>query len=357
VQLYGPGKERDRKIEWYENDAVCPDCYREQKQQEKSEQIAKANEQASTYLATRPDLPPLTGSEKQISWANTIRAGILADAEKYQEGIAKSQHTGEGIEIVRRLYPVFYSELCAQKSAKWWIDNRQMSQNEAIHTGNPMAMIGAVMTGETPKHTALTLWDAWLAKNPEAIAYREKLQKEYEQKKAEYEAKKEAHIKDVLSCLERVDWEKAIADDEEIISTDGHKIDVVQANMAWIQIDKIDGKSEIEFDGKFACWVGQRPEVRELNKKLTAIWEASCVNPLKNFIVGDRPESITKQGNDPDYPALTVKSKDGRTATIVMWDDWDISEVSGKIISDGARKSNHARRIISEVKSQMEATK
>ncbi len=68
-------------------------------------------------------------------------------------------------------------------------------------------------------------------------------------------------------------------------------------------------------------------------------------------------DSITKQGNDPEYPAVNVKSKDGRTATIVMWDDWDIIDLNGKIIPDGARRSEHARRIISDVRFQMEANK
>lgn len=36
VQLYGPGKERDRKIEWYETQADCPDCYKAKKRAEEA---------------------------------------------------------------------------------------------------------------------------------------------------------------------------------------------------------------------------------------------------------------------------------------------------------------------------------
>lgn len=32
VELFGKTSERERKIKWYEEVAVCPDCYREQKE-------------------------------------------------------------------------------------------------------------------------------------------------------------------------------------------------------------------------------------------------------------------------------------------------------------------------------------
>lgn len=31
VELFGPTKDREHKLDWYTNSAVCPDCYREQK--------------------------------------------------------------------------------------------------------------------------------------------------------------------------------------------------------------------------------------------------------------------------------------------------------------------------------------
>ncbi len=31
VELFGPNKDRERKLEWYRKQAVCPDCYKEQK--------------------------------------------------------------------------------------------------------------------------------------------------------------------------------------------------------------------------------------------------------------------------------------------------------------------------------------
>lgn len=60
VNLYGPHKDRERTIEWLETQE-CPECKR---RRENEESAAKAK------AAGRPEL---TGSEKQIAWANTIR--------------------------------------------------------------------------------------------------------------------------------------------------------------------------------------------------------------------------------------------------------------------------------------------
>jgi hypothetical protein len=272
VTLFGPHSARESKLEWYETQAVCPDCYREQKQAERKTQIEDANTKAASYLSTRPDLPALLGSEKQIAWANTIRAGILADAERYAEALAKAPQPGEAGELVNKLYPIWYAELCSQASAKWWIDHRAQSQGEVMGGRNPIAMFGMVMDGRTPAHTALTLWESWANERPEVKEHQIRARAEYERKQAEYEAAKEAYIKDALSCLERVDWERAIANDNEIISEDGHKIDVVQVNGTFLRIDTIDGRREIEYNGQFVGWLDSRPEVQALNERITEIW-------------------------------------------------------------------------------------
>ena len=37
VELFGPGKERERKISWYETHGECPECYKARKQAEREE--------------------------------------------------------------------------------------------------------------------------------------------------------------------------------------------------------------------------------------------------------------------------------------------------------------------------------
>lgn len=38
VQLFGPGKERERKIWWYENRCDCPECYAKRQSEKMAEE-------------------------------------------------------------------------------------------------------------------------------------------------------------------------------------------------------------------------------------------------------------------------------------------------------------------------------
>ena len=71
VQMYGPHKQRDWKVaNW---SGICEEC----SSKNKAEATAKAEDSAK-----EKGLPALTGSEKQIAWAETIRAKKLAGLEK-----------------------------------------------------------------------------------------------------------------------------------------------------------------------------------------------------------------------------------------------------------------------------------
>lgn len=68
-QLYGKHTERDRKIEWLSGQE-CPECRR------------KAEEEVAKKEADELGLPELEGSEKQVKWANTIRAKFIQAAQE-----------------------------------------------------------------------------------------------------------------------------------------------------------------------------------------------------------------------------------------------------------------------------------
>lgn len=103
-QLYGPNRERERKIAWLaEQD--CPECAkraREEQHKAEAEEAAKVTEGM--------DLPELTGTPKQVAWANTIRGQFIALLQK-EEGVRMDVAL-----IIIRLYT----------SASWWIDNRSV---------------------------------------------------------------------------------------------------------------------------------------------------------------------------------------------------------------------------------------
>lgn len=70
VQLFGTNKDRERKIKWYEKEALCPECYKKQQ-----EERAKA-------LAAEYNLPEITGvSDKQIAFAEILRTRYLINYE------------------------------------------------------------------------------------------------------------------------------------------------------------------------------------------------------------------------------------------------------------------------------------
>ena len=74
--------------------SMCPDCYKESKKNELLKSVEKYN------------LPELTGSEKQIAWAEDIRAKLVSKVSKPTEKLL---------------------ELVSDKTAaKWWIDNRDI---------------------------------------------------------------------------------------------------------------------------------------------------------------------------------------------------------------------------------------
>ena len=114
VELFGPGKERERKLEWYQNVAVCPECYKAQKQAE----VAKANE----------GLVALTGSEKQVAWAMEIRGKYLADLIERLEQTAKARFANVdadrlqvALEAAKANARILVNKVT---EAKWWIDNQ-----------------------------------------------------------------------------------------------------------------------------------------------------------------------------------------------------------------------------------------
>lgn len=84
---------------------MCPGCYKEYARAE----ARRKNDEAIS--ATGATLPQLTGTEKQVAWAEDIRAEAVAKAiKRLKDDVDK---------------PAIVADLCAGKTeAKWWIDSR-----------------------------------------------------------------------------------------------------------------------------------------------------------------------------------------------------------------------------------------
>lgn len=105
-------KEADRLAAWHQaQEHLCSDCEFE------------AHKQAAAEAATAnraEGLPELTGSEKQIVWAEQLRAGIVLSLEAEVEKV-------EPTEPNYGLLLQAHSRILSYQRASWWIDNRMMS--------------------------------------------------------------------------------------------------------------------------------------------------------------------------------------------------------------------------------------
>lgn len=113
VVLYGKSRDREWRLEQVEPSKLCYECY----QKQLAEQREKENREAAE-AARAMNLPQLTGTEKQVAWAETIRQKMLADIDKFVYGRIKPEHRND----IRIKEPV--RAIQAKTSASWWIDHR-----------------------------------------------------------------------------------------------------------------------------------------------------------------------------------------------------------------------------------------
>lgn len=108
VNLYGRASDRERKLKWLETQ-LCWDCQKAEQEKKYKEEAEEGKE-----FAKEMGLPELTGTEKQISWALSIRKRILIEAESYKK---------------YNNFDAFYDWLANHKKAVFWIDH----QNDSTH--------------------------------------------------------------------------------------------------------------------------------------------------------------------------------------------------------------------------------
>lgn len=125
VNLVGPHKDRERRIEYYEQSGVCPDCYKKQKDAERKREYDRIRAIEKDY-----ETPDLSGSDKQVAWANKIRFGFIEDFQRVidrsnniklslrPDQIEKFEKEFEG------LLQSFSRIINGETGARYWIDNR-----------------------------------------------------------------------------------------------------------------------------------------------------------------------------------------------------------------------------------------
>lgn len=96
----------DNAEEWArENVCQCRDCWHKEQIANKKQAEQASSEEYAQQLS-QYNLPELTGTEKQVAWATTIRNNALGE-------VAKLNPTEKFWDLARK-----------QSTAKWWIENR-----------------------------------------------------------------------------------------------------------------------------------------------------------------------------------------------------------------------------------------
>ncbi|MES3101441.1 MULTISPECIES: hypothetical protein [Sphingomonas] len=121
--LTGFDSQQERKVKWLKTTS-CRDCFVAEKRAEEAAAAALSNA-AISHL----DLPPLTGTDRQVSWASTIRTKRLAVLINSNSGVD--------------------CYACLQVTdAKWWIDRRDLTDVDL--------MAAAAQASEVQSATAVT---------------------------------------------------------------------------------------------------------------------------------------------------------------------------------------------------------
>jgi hypothetical protein len=168
-QLYGPGRDRSRRAEWMAGN-LCSECYQAELQRQRAEEAEQAKEQAQ-----RAGLPDLTGSEKQVEWAERLRAAFVGVEAATQSTIVYQAIQGghpddEALSeaLLQRfggdqqaacnacdeaVLPLFWEAVASQTSAAWWIDNRHYLNGALAKLVDPQRvyqLLWALAKGKDP---------------------------------------------------------------------------------------------------------------------------------------------------------------------------------------------------------------
>jgi len=113
VALVGKTKDREWRLESVEPYKLCSECYQIDLQRKREE----ANREAAE-VAKENNYPVLTGTEKQIPWAETIRQRIMADLDAIIYNKRNNKNRNE-LAIQEA-----YQAIRNKTTAHWWIDRR-----------------------------------------------------------------------------------------------------------------------------------------------------------------------------------------------------------------------------------------
>lgn len=133
INLSGKADRRQWMLENVEKQKICYFCYQKELQEKRENENKKAAEEAR-----KMELPELTGTEKQIAWAETIRLSVLKKTEEVLDNVPEKKKQLE--EYGHFLQGI--AEIEKQAKASWWIEHRfAITEREVLKLANFMYSI------------------------------------------------------------------------------------------------------------------------------------------------------------------------------------------------------------------------
>jgi hypothetical protein len=116
-ELFGPGRERDKKIEWLKSTS-CKDCFRSEQEHLRTEESSYAAQKNSDWAAVA-----LVGTQSQIQWAERIRYQVFVALEEASQGEIQElklfYHRSEKTDAV---WKSIHDHFKSVSDAAWWIN-------------------------------------------------------------------------------------------------------------------------------------------------------------------------------------------------------------------------------------------
>lgn len=134
VNVIGPMKDREWKVE-YKFQGLCPECYQKYKEEEKERRNKEAQEKTKEM-----ELPELSGTEKQVVWATTLRINTVERITEEIESLSEKNHEkirlyDDNTKIMtnkEELLEALDYGCLKHLESRFWIDNRQASYDTMI---------------------------------------------------------------------------------------------------------------------------------------------------------------------------------------------------------------------------------
>lgn len=124
VTVFGRSRDRERKLDYFREQGICPACWEKKRQEERAKAAAEAEEHAE-----KEGLPALEGSEKQIAWAMTIRDDFYKFANDHLPQLMEEMKVTPE---VSRAIDIWVEGTLSVTSAKEWIDDRDYTSSRYL---------------------------------------------------------------------------------------------------------------------------------------------------------------------------------------------------------------------------------